>query len=804
MSSRRPQQLPEFIEHAASFVVPAQSALRLSREERDKAEANEQRREARLWRERQQDLRDDQAERGRRELQAQQRRRIQLEEEQRSKLFETTAVGSTVGMSGMMGADGESADGESADSVLRASSEDDHDDEAPEDRPVPSQEVVRQRIAGRRMLAEAREFAEMGPTMVTAAIAQFEAGLEQLMPLLRGGGPPDPTLSEEVMQAVDAMERLRGAVRAKPETGLRSPAASAPSTARSTCTSPAEADSKRRPRRSEPHKHTAPSPQPHAVPSPTTYAGDGMSQPWISSFNPGSLNLGGGGGGGDDAVSSGGSASSRRQAPPSPAAATTDAQAMSPPRNDGLEFGESLDTLLEFVEELNAGAGPSPLRGARPVASPLHSARSVASSAPSGITELYNNAGTYTEESRRAAPIRLPSSSPIRLPASPRESPTKSLHEHRAEQFRQYIVALYQRVNPGALTELSAVFKRYKGREEELWQTVCRKYHHDPDPDPVTANPAEPVAAVMPVVGVGAAGGGGAAAVRRSMTLEHVDVAPPPSPDLRSWAAAPAAATAAGGEEAGDAPLSTERKINVRLSREAPGGGIDRGGGDRGGGGSGMIGLLQGDDSIVGGGASGADIPSGGSMVLGSSMARWMSREATTAQTAAVVEPPPRPVPQPAAAVDGFDSSSMSVAEAAAAAARSPIQLPGTPVAASPWRGNTVAIPSPGNDSVGARVLPRRLDPVSPHRPPPGRMAYGAITKSAIRVNARAHREAHAARVVQRAWARWSFRANEKAAKWKKELELLRWRITTLRRDGEEIAAQELEAKLVEVMQGMG
>ena len=152
---RSPQQLPEFAEHRQSageaaaaneeelpeFVVPGPTALRLSQEERDKAEANERRREARLWREHQQLLREEEAARGQRELQEQQRRQVQLEDEGRSKLFETVAAGLSVGMP------------HNTDSTTD-SGEDDCDIDL-EERPTPSPEVVRRRIAGRRQLAAA-------------------------------------------------------------------------------------------------------------------------------------------------------------------------------------------------------------------------------------------------------------------------------------------------------------------------------------------------------------------------------------------------------------------------------------------------------------------------------------------------------------------------------------------------------------------------------------------------------------------------------------------------------------------------
>ena len=701
---RSPQQLPEFEEHACdsprAFVVAGPAALRMSQEERDKADANERRREARLWRERQQLLRDEEAERSRRELQEQQRRRVQLEDEGRSKLFDTVAAGSMVGMPSVgVGA------GDSADSVLRASSDDgEGDSDGPEERSTPSPEVVRQRIAGRRQLAEAREFAAMGPSMVSAAIAQFEAGLGQLMPLLRGGGPPDPTLRDEVMQAVDAIEQLRRTVRAKQPTQSRPPpdsgagaSGSGPGASEAAATAgrsgPVPA---RRPRRSEPHTHTVPS-----APSPTTYSGDGMSQPWVSSFKSGALSS-------PAAAAPAGAApahgSGRQQAPGRETAAlglqSTPAALLASPRDGGgkLDFGESLDSLLEFVQDLH----PSPVRLSRPtVVDGARSSPRAAIAAPAATRD-----------------------SPIRLPASPRES-EKTAVEQRAEGLRQSIVALYQRVNPGALTELPGVFKRYRGREPELWSTVCRKYGHDPTDDlSLRAAPAPTLAAgnysggtVVPgetvVPGDDPTQQGqqvqGQSETRRSMALEHADVAPPPSPELRNWVPPvpapgdvvpmPAAVVSPRSSSSGTQEQEREQrermgamqKINVRLSREVPTGAT----GDTG------IGIesLQQDDSLVGGGGAVAAVEidnqqsllppeSGNSMILGASMARWMSREATTvndSEDKAAGVGAARSTATGVGAAAAVDTGEMSVAEAAAAAARrpavpaSPIQLPSSP-----------------------------------------------------------------------------------------------------------------------------
>lgn len=710
---RSPQQLPEFVEHTGSdeesplrpFVVPGPAALRLSREERDKAEANERRREARLWRERQQLLQEEEEARCQRELQEQLRRRAQLEEEGRSKLFETVAAGTMVGMTLVGGSD--------TDSLQQRSSDDGADDDDDEllERPTPSPEVVQQRIAGRRELAEARAFAEMGPSMASAAIAQFEAGLGKLMPLLRVGPVPDPTLRDEVMQAVDAMEKLRQLVRSRQTRSSPSALNSASSSARS----PAEADTaattgasgsiaRRRAWNSEPHTATSPM-------SPKPYSGDGMSQPWVSSFNPGVLSLDGG--------KSTPHVSQRSDSVERPV------QPLMKPGDVELELCDSLGSLLGFVDDLHSAAA-SPSRVSR-------SNKAVA--LPAGVTTT--------------------TSSPIRLPASPRETDETDA-EQRAEGLRQSIVSLYQLVNPTAIKELPGVFARYRGREAELWSTVCRKYDHDPtDRASLLASPAAAPTEEQPTTAAAAAQPGHPASsqdVRRSMTLEHTDVAPPPSAEF----------------------------------------------------------------------------------VLGASMARWLTREATAAEidnnadrdSGGHLKQPVSMGGAVAASERSSGATEMSLAEAAAAAARAPA-TPTSPNHSptssaetgriSPYTrrsslrpADCVDVPDPGLEGSSTQPqwsLPKRLDPGSPHRPPPGRMAYtgskGHGTKATVAAAAKVDREIAAARVVQRAWLRWSSRANAKARKWKKELELLRWRIKVLRRDGEDLAAEELEAKLREVLTGI-
>lgn len=798
---RSPQQLPDFEEHGdesptgRAFVVPGPAALRMSQEERDKAEANERRREARAWRERQQRLREEEAARGQRELQEQQRRRVQLEDEGRSKLFDTVAAGSMIGMP------------ISAANSLESSDDDEDDDDHLEERPTASPETVQQRIAGRRQLAEAREFAEMGPSMASAAIAQFEAGLGKLMPLLRVGPGADATLRDEVVQAVNAMEGLRAAVRAKQPSSVAVPSSSARG-----------ADEKvasdgrsgvvpgRRARHSEPHTHTATS-----APSPTAYPGDGMSQPWVSSFAPGLLAFQGG-------ERTPRAHSGRSQAPGEDlfSARRAPTASTSSPGEVELRCSDSLDSLLDIVEDLHS-VTPSPMRGVQLNGSARLSA---------------------------AVPTVDYSGSPIRLPTSPRES-VKTAAEQRAEELRQLIVALYQRVNPAALTELPEFFKRYRGREPELWLTVCRKYGHDPAdgtsllvPSPGLTRPSVDEAQSARTTS--------GQDVRRSMALEHADVAPPPSPDLRVWVppvpapgeSAPVAATVAAPPpsasqtelEMNPAPESI-KKLNVRLSREitkSPAGSAA----------SRKLETLYQDDALVGGdkreGVSvdsgtplqGKQDQAGDSMVLGASMARWVTREATAAVQEIVSASTGGQLRETAAlgvlaAADVCAAEDkLSLAEAAAAAARAPA-TPSSPLHSQNGsagarqstpresfnRAAPVGIPTivvEHDSSRPRRSLPKRLDPASPHRPLPGRMTYsgakGHDTKAAIAASAKLDRQIAAARVVQRAWSRWSLRANEKAKKWKKELELLRWRITALRRDGEDLAAEELEAKLREVL----
>ena len=704
---RSPQQLPEFVEHTGSdaqssvspFVVPGPAALRLSQEERDKAEANERRREARLWRERQQLLREEEDARCQRELQEQLRRRVQLEEEGRMKLFETTAAGTMVGMSLIEGGDTDSPRQRSSDSA------DDDDDELL-DRPTPSPEVVQQRIAGRRELAEARAFAEMGPSMVSAAIAQFEAGLGKLMPLLRVGPVPDPTLRDEVMQAVDAMENLRQLVRSRqprsPPRALDAASSSGHDTGKATVTAATGASgsmARRRALHSEPHTATSPV-------SPKPYSGDRMSQPWVSSFNLGVLSPEGG-----KSPPHGGRRFDSVERPVQPLVEPGDVE---------LELSDSLGSLLGFVEELHSAPDASPSRMSR---------SNGAVALPAGVT-------TTTR-------------SPIR-PACPRET-DKTEAEQWAEGLRQSIVSLYQRVNPTALTELPGVFARYRGREAELWSTVCRKYDHDPtDRASLLASPAAAPTQEQPTTVAAAAQPGHPTSgqdVRRSMTLEHTDVVPPPSAEL----------------------------------------------------------------------------------VLAASMARWLTREASAAAIENTDTHSGGHLKQSVsmgaavAASESCGEGDMSLAEAAAAAARAPATptSPNHSPTSSPGPGgisrynhrsslqpaDCVDIADSGvvSDSTQPQwTLPKRLDPGSPHRPLPGKMTYTGLkghgTKATVAAAAKVDSEIAAARVVQRAWLRWSSRANAKARKWKKELELLRWRIKVLRRDGEDLAAEELEAKLREVL----
>lgn len=691
---------------------------------------------------------------------------MQLEDEGRSKLFETVAAGLSVGMP------------HNTDSSTD-SGEDDCDIDL-EERPTPSPEVVRRRIAGRRQLAEAREFAEMGPSMASAAIAQFEAGLDKLMPLLRVGPAPDPTLRDEVMQAVDAMERLRHLVRTKqPQKSAPRPSDSARGASEAVRTPGRSVTvTAHRTRHSEPHAHSA---APNV--SPSAYPGDWLSQPWVSSFKSGMLSPQNGASSAHactDQLSGGEPTSVRRPAQ----------QLMEP---DEAAFSESLDSLLGFVED-------------------LHSADSSADSSP---VRLFRPNGA-------AAPTP---SSPIRLPASPRDS-ERTTTEERANRLRQSIVALYQRVNPTALPELPGVFKRYRGREQELWSTVCRKYGHEPTDRESLLLPSDAAASTeQPRPGAGAARAGeptSSEEARRSMTLEHTDVAPPPSPELRSWVS-PVPAPGDGRSAA-----TTPKKINVRLSREAPSS-PDVPTSSR------NIGYLHQDDCYVGGDESvhaaneeslqkqGQDShQSRESMVLGVSMARWMTREGAAAVVRGAGRSTGSQLPDPAVIASSGEDK-MSVAEAAAAAARAPA-IPTSPIHSatslaqqkqtSPYKqpplrmlADSLDIPVDAavNSSIQSqRALPKRLDPASPHRPLPGRMAYSGSkshgTKAAIAVAAKVDRQIAAARVVQRAWSRWSLRANENARKWKKELELLRWRITTLRRDGEDVAAEELETKLQEVL----
>ena len=422
--------------------------------------------------------------------------------------------------------------------------------------------------------------------------------------------------------------------------------------------------------------------------------------------------------------------------------------------------------------------------------------------------------------------------------------------DQRAEGLRQSIVALYQRVNPAALTELPGVFTRYRGREPELWSTVCRKYGHDPtDKASLMALPAGALAAEQPQSAAIAAQPGklssssSAREVRRSMTLEHVEVAPPPSPELRSWrppvsqpgTAVPDAAAADSPQTASKIAKSDSiQKINVRLSREIPTSSAapasrrhidlpDKDGG-----------FVGADDSVVSQtdkllqGQEQEDHRTGGSMILGTSMARWMTREATAAVHDNITRQSGGhlrnsvAIDAVTAVGESFGEGKMSPAEAAAAAARAPA-VPTSPIHSSigsersgrisPYTQRSslsqandvdVSTAAVNSSNKAQRSLPKRLDPGSPRRPPPGRMAYTGPkrhgTTATIAAAAKADRENAAARVVQRAWSRWSLRANERAKKWKKELELLRWRITVLRRDGEDLAAQELETKLREVL----
>ena len=646
--ARRPQQ-PEETSHV-SFVVAGPGALRVEQEERDRAEAIARRREQREWKRRLRVEKEEEAERARRELQEERRRQQEIEIDGRSKLFETSFVAGAAS----------SSDGGSGASAGRGS--DEGAASGPEEEETHGvRDVVLQRIAGRRALAEARQFAAAGG--VAAATARFEQGLAKLMPLLRADAQPDPTLREDVMQALDAMERLRKITRASKASAARD-------------AKPRAAAARRR---EEP------------------YAGDGMSQPWISSYQPTDLSL---------------SSPRGRQsaiAKPEPVVVPEPAG-----EAEASTDGESLGSLLELVGDLGQD---SPLRASRPATA----------DGPA---------------------------SPIRLPATPRASPAApaaSGEQEQAQAYRDAIVSLYRTVNPGAVSELPALFRKYRGREAELWATVCRKYSHDPaNTTPGPDAPPQPKPA---------------AELRRSMPLEHDAVAPLPSPELRSlkmrWLAdqlhPPPAAEAPGAIQ----------KINVRLSREVPADTLFRALDADGDGVITRREMRQGLRSGAEEPGAAEDVGGGNVSAVGPSMARWMGRE-------------------------GGCTEGVTEAEAAAAAARQPMQAQPREAAA----GDGAALAESGLQRSEPSLGQGQYRPTQ-------QWAAKEWAKDQQSTDLAARARELAARVVQRAWSRWRGRLRSKAARWRKELQVLRWRIISLRRDGEEAAAQELEAKLGAIIERM-
>jgi hypothetical protein len=215
---------------------------------------------------------------------------------------------------------------------------------------------------------------------------------------------------------------------------------------------------------------------------PSYYEGDGLSQPWLSSWAPSAF------------------AARNSTVVPRPCLSkyTPD------------EATSTVETLTSSTMDLLDLLKSSPVRPT--LADP-------------------NDAAPIQHTVRHAQGPALDSSSLIRLPDSPGKP--------SAGDYRECIVSVYRVANPSKLGELPSLFSKYRGRERELWDVVQRKYAHVESPPPVavTTTPMK-----LPTHHTKESTDGGRSGGESAVALEHSLVGPG---GLGAAALTPAAVTAA-------------------------------------------------------------------------------------------------------------------------------------------------------------------------------------------------------------------------------------------------------------------